>query len=410
MSSDREAGSSADADAGSGSDSGPGPDSDPGFVARLYRQFPALLMARRNLARNRLRSALAALGIIIGVLAIASLGMFGTTLQVGATQQLGGIGNELTVSPNPEAGVQNLTDRDVQSMRRVVHEGTVVPVRNGNAVVSRGRERTVVTLYGMENPDALYETREGRIPDELRQGALVGSSLADRLDVEPGNSITVGNSTYRVRAVLEESTGISLVNPNDAVILPLDDVGQKSGYPQVVVTAPSGEAANESAMAIREELNQREQRVTIFELSSITQQINQFFGIINVFLIGIGSISLVVAGVSILNVMLMSTVERRQEIGVLRAVGVQKLDVVRMILAEAALLGLIGGVLGAVLALFAGLVLNQIVLGDPMVTFRSRNLLFLALAVVFGLIASLLSGVYPAWKAANERPVDALRK
>ena len=407
-------GPAADADGGPESaddtDADTGSGSGPGFVARLYRRFPALLMARRNLSRNRLRSALAALGIIIGVLAIASLGMFGTTLQVGATQQLGGIGNELTVSPNPEAGVERLTDRDVQTIRRVVRDGTVVPLRSGNAVVSRGRERTVATLYGVENPDALYEAREGRIPDELRDGALVGSSLADRLDVEPGNSITVGNQTYRVRAVLAESTGISLVNPNGAVILPVDAVGRESGYPQVVVTAPTGEAANESAMAIREALNQREERVTIFELSSLTQQINSFFGIINAFLIGIGSISLVVAGVSILNVMLMSTVERRQEIGVLRAVGVQKLDVVRMILAEAALLGLVGGVLGAVLAVFAGLVLNQVVLGDPMVTFRPRNLVFVALAVVFGLIASLLSGLYPAWKAANERPVDALRK
>ncbi len=389
---------------------GDGSSPDEGPVARLYRRFPALLMARRNLARNRLRSALAALGIVIGVLAIASLGMFGTTLQVGATQQLGDIGNELTVSPNPEAGVERLTDRDVQSMRRVVREGTVVPVRSDSALVSRGRQQTRVTVYGMENPGALYDARDGRIPDSHRQGALVGSNVADRLDVESGNSVTVGNDTYRVRAVLEESTGISLVNPNDAVILPLDEVGEESGYSQVVVTAPSGEAANESAVAIREELNQREERVTVFELSSITDQISSFFGIVNAFLIGIGSISLVVAGVAILNVMLMSTVERRQEIGVLRAVGVQKFDVVRMILAEAALLGLVGGVLGAVLALFAGLALNQFVLGDPTVTFRPRNLLFLVLAVAFGLVASILSGLYPAWRAANERPVDALRK
>ena len=381
-----------------------------GPVARLYRKFPALLMARRNLARNRLRSALAALGLIIGVLAIASLGMFGTTLQVGATEQLGSIGNELTVSPNPEAGVERLTDRDVQSMRRVTRQGTVVPMRSGSVFVSRGRQRTRATAYGMENPGALYTARDGRIPDNLRQGALVGANLADRLEVESGNSITVGNQTYRVRAVLEESTGISLVNPNGAVILPLDAVGEESGYPQVIVTAPSGPAANETAVAIREELNQREKRVTVFELSSITQQIGAFFGIINAFLIGIGSISLVVAGVSILNVMLMSTVERRQEIGVLRAVGVQKFDVVRMILAEAALLGLVGGVVGAILALFAGLALNQYVLGDPMVTFRPRNLFFLFLAVAFGLIASVLSGLYPAWRAANERPVDALRK
>ena len=166
-------------------------------------------------------------------------------------------------------------------------------------------------------------------------------------------------------------------------------------------------------MAIKREFDRgesRESRVTVFELSSLTRRVNGFFDIVNAFLLGVGSISLVVAGVSILNVMLMSVAERRQEIGVLCAVGVQKLDVMRMILAEAVLLGLIGSVVGAVLALFAGLVLNQVVLGQPMVTFRLRNLLFLALALLFGLIASLLSGLYPAWKAANERPVDVLRK
>ena len=381
-----------------------------GSLLRLYRRFPALLMARRNLSRNRLRSALAALGIIIGVLAIASLGMFGTTLRVGATEQLGNIGNELTVSPNPEAGIQRLSDRDVRTMRRVTRDGTVVPIRSDSAIVTRGRQRSAATVYGMDNPGVLYEASEGRIPDELRQDALVGSSLADRLDVEPGNTITVDNESYRVRAVLEESTGISLVNPNSAVILPVDAVGEESGYSQAIVTASSGRAANETAMAIREELNQREERVTVFELSSITQSIGTFFDFLNAFLIGIGSISLVVAGVSILNVMLMSTVERRQEIGVLRAVGVQKMDVIRMVLAEAALLGFVGGVVGAVLALFAGLALNQFMLQDPLVALRPRNLFFLGVAVVFGLVASILSGLYPAWKAANERPVDALRK
>ena len=381
-----------------------------GRVARFYRRFPAVLMARRNLARNRLRSALAALGIVIGVFAIASLGMFGTTLRVGATQQLGDIGDEITVSPNPDAGIRQLTDRDVQRIRGAVEDGAVVPLKKEQAVVSQDGERVVVTLYGMQNPGAVYTASRGRIPDQLGQGTLVGAHVAARLGVEPGDTIAVGNRTYRVRAVVAEETGISAANPNRAVVLPVDAVGKGSGYSEVIVTAPSGRAANESAMAIKREFDRGESRVTVFELSSLTRRINSFFGIVNAFLLGVGSISLVVAGVSILNVMLMSVAERRQEIGVLRAVGVQKLGVVRMILAEAALLGLVGGVLGAVLALFAGVVLNQVVLGQPMVTFRLRNLLFLALALMFGLIASLLSGVYPAWKAANERPVDALRK
>jgi putative ABC transport system permease protein len=379
------------------------------LLERLYRRVPALVMARRNLSRNRLRSGLAALGIIIGVLAIASLGMFGTTLRAGATEQLGDIGNEISVSPNAEEGYERLSERDVADIRRVTDEGTVVPVRQRSATLTRGQDRTITTVYGIENPGVLYEATEGRSPERLRQGALVGATLADRLEVEPGNRITLDNQSFRVVGVLEEQGGISLLNPNNAVIVPMESFDE-SGYSQVVVRSPTGAAANQTAMAIREELNDREEKVTLFELGSITEGINQFFGILNAFLIGIGSISLVVAGVSILNVMLMSTIERRQEIGVLRAVGVQKLDVVRMILAEAGLLGLVGGFFGAVLAVVAGLVLNQVVISDPLLTFAPTNLLYIGLAVVFGIVTSVLSGLYPAWKAATEPPVEALRK
>ena len=390
-----------------GSDEGERADARVGALAGVFRAFPALLMARRNLSRNKLRSGLAVLGIVIGVLAIASLGMFGTTLRAGATQQLGDIGNEIQVSPNLEAGVEQLSDRDVDRIERVV-DGTVVPVKSESRLLSRGREQSVVTVYGMENPGDIYAAREGRVPERLRQGAVVGASLADRLDLHPGNTITLGNRTYRIAAVLEEQAGISLVSPNNAVIVSPDDVGGR-GWGQVIVTAESGTAANESAVAIREALNRREQRVDIFELSSITESIGAFFGIINTFLIGIGSISLVVAGVSILNVMLMSTIERRGEIGVLRAVGVQKREVMRMILAEAALLGTVGGAVGAVLALGAGFVLNQVVLSDPLVTLQPVNLLYLVLAFLFALVTSVLSGLYPAWKAASADPVESLR-
>ncbi|KTG18807.1 ABC transporter permease [Haloferax profundi] len=379
------------------------------FFDDLFRRVPALLMARRNLSRNRIRSGLAVLGIIIGVLAIASLGMFGTTLRTGADQQLGEIGNEISISPNLQEGVEELTDRDVDEIERAVTDGEVVPLRSESALVSRGQQQTVATIYGMENPGALYEAQEGRVPDRLRQGALVGSGTAEILDVEPGNTISVDGRTYRIAAVLAEEQGISLVSPNNAVVVPLEDVNG-TGYSQVVVSSDSGQAANESAVAIRESLNERDERVNVFELQAITQGIDQFFGIINTFLIGIGSISLVVAGVSILNVMLMSTIERRQEIGVLRAVGVQRGDVIRMILAEAGLLGVAGGVIGAILAVGAGVALNSFVLNDPLATFQPVNFLYILLAVGFGIGTSILSGLYPAWKAANERPVEALRK
>jgi len=373
------------------------------------RRFPALLMARRNLRRTTLRSVLAALGIVIGVVAIASLGMVGTAIQQTATTTLGDIGNEVVVSPAFQAGVGRLTDRDVREIERVAGNSAVVPVKSTRASVRFDPQQELATIYGMRNPGDIYTASDGRIPDPLRSGALVGADLAERLGVRPGNTITVAGDSYRVVGVLATQSGFSPVNPNSAVVLP-QTAFRSTGYSQVVLTAESGRAANQTAMAVRAALNDRGQRVEIFEFASITRQIDEFFGLLNVFLLGIGFISLFVAGVAILNVMLMSTVERREEIGVLRAVGYQRTEVLRILLTEAMLLGVTGGVVGALASVLVGMALNWIALGDPLFVFQPRNVGFLLLALVVGVVVSAASGLYPAWRAANANPVDALRK
>ena len=379
----------------------------------FYRQFPTALIARRNLSRTTARTVLAMLGIVIGVVAIASLGVFGSVLQTAAVGSLGDIGNQLIVSPNAEEGFRELSDRDVRAIERAAGDASVVPLKQQQATVTYGGQTTFTTAYGIANPADAYTASQGRIPDPLRNGALVGanlagSNLADRLDLREGNSITVDNRTYRVRAVLEQQTGISLVNVGGAVVLPPTAINQ-TGYQQVIVQAETGEQANETARAIREDLNGREERVTIFELSQLTDQIGSFFDTLSLFLIGIGSISLVVAGVSILNVMLMSTIERRGEIGVLRAVGYQRLDVLKILLTEAMLLGLVGGLVGVALSVGAGAAIAHFALGDPMQALQPGNVVYYVAGLAFGVLTSVVSGLYPAWKAAKERPVDALR-
>ena len=421
-------GSSSDPASGPGPGSGSAPDSSPppgsaqvtgpgsgSWLGGLWRRFPTLLIARRNLTRTRARSLLAMLGIVIGVIAIAALGVFGATLQASITGSLGDIGNQLVVSPASDEGVDHLTERDVREIRRVSGDASVVPVRQNVSTIDVRGERRRVTVYGMESPGEAYEATDGRIPDPLRSGALVGADLAEDLDIGVGDSITVGDAqgenmeTYRVNAILRSQQEFSTIDPGSAVVLPIRDVGGE-GYTQVVVTAESGEAANETAVAIRESLNDRRDRVSIFELGQIVEQIGSAFQAVNLFLVGIGSISLLVAGVSILNVMLMSAIERREEIGVLRAVGYQRMDVLRIMLSEALLLGAIGGAVGAALAVVGGMLINQALLGDPTAVFTLTNMLYVLAALAFGVVTALVSGLYPAWKAANERPVDALRK
>jgi len=376
----------------------------------LQRRFPAVLMAWRNLTRTKMRSLLASLGIVIGVLAIASLGMFGVALQYSFSQNLGDIGNQVTVSPNRDAGVDNLTQRDIRGIRRAAGpDVTVAAVKRNAETVSYGRgENATELVEGLERPGAVYNTSEGRIPEPFQSGALVGSDIAEEHDLQPGSTITINGTSVRVRAVLASTDSFSVLDPGESVVVPASSVEQE-GYQSVFIETESGTQANETATAIREELNSREERVRVNDLSSAVDRVNQQFQVINTVLVGIASISLLVAGISILNVMLMSTVERREEIGVLRAVGYQKRDVLKVMLTEAVLLGIVGGIVGVLLSFGAGLAINYEVVDDPTAVFRVTNGVYLIAAFGFGVVVSILSGLYPAWKAASEEPVEALR-
>ena len=382
---------------------------EPGAIGWLRGWRPAVAMAARNLRRNRVRTALAVLGVCIGVLAVAALGIFGNVLALGAADAIGDIGTQVVVSPNADAGVESLSEADVADVRRAVGGPAVVPLYSDNAVVSSQSGREFATVYGVAEPALAFEAAEGRLPERHRQGAIVGAGVAADLGIDAGDTIGIAGRQVRVVAVLVESETFSPVAPDDAVFLP-ESAFSADGYAQALVVAESGAAARAAADDIRAEVNAREERVELFELAAIVDEVNDFFNLLSTFLLGLGAISLVVAGVSILNVMLMSTVERREEIGVMRAVGVTRRDVLRVLLAEAGLIGAAGAATGTILTvlLVAGLVLSTPEV-DAALALDPTNGYYLLLALGFGVGVGLVSGAYPAWKAANERPVEALR-
>lgn len=373
---------------------------------RLDR-FPVTALAWRNLSRAKSRSALATLGILIGVVAIISLGMFGTTLQAFFIQDAERFLQTAQVSPGEDSESPVLDEDDIAEIGALV-DAQVYPVESRASVIESSRETTRATVTATQRPRAFVTAATGQIPKNWRSGALVGQRLASQLQVSVGDALRVGDRTVRVVAVLESTPRGGFVQADDGVFLPPSQLDVR-GASRVLLRTDSPEAAFRAAETIRQELNtDRQERVNVFDAEASIQRFQSQISTIQTFLLGIGAVSLLVAAVSILNVMLMSAIERREEVGVLRAVGYHRRDILQLMLSEAALLGVVGAIAGAILSVGLGAIINQLLLGDPM-AFSDSVLWNIALGMGFGVAAALLSGLYPAWKAANARPVEALR-
>jgi len=373
----------------------------------LARFSPFLAFARNNLSRARARTILAMAGITIGVVAIASLGMFGATLEQSFLDTTDSAIRTVGVGPGEDAEFQTLGREQVAEVERYAGDGDVYTLSRGRASVTGLQQTTTASLVSVSDPGVFVTAESGQLPPNWRSGVAIGAELADTLGVEPGDSVQVGDENRRVVAVLAESSRASFVQTGDAVVLPPGELGD--GASQVLVRADTPQ----EAFAISDELDSnlnsdRRTRYSVFDAESALQRFNEQISLIRTFLLAVGGVSLLVASVSILNVMLMSTIERKEEIGVLRAVGYHRLDILRLMLYEAALLGVVGSIFGVVISIGLGMLMNAELLSDPF-AFSAQALQFTVLGFLFGTGASFVSGLYPAWKAANARPVEALR-
>jgi putative ABC transport system permease protein len=382
---------------------------------RIAGQFPSLVIARRNISRAKTRSALAALAILIGVVAIGVIGAGGSAFKQSQLQTIRDQGaNNVFVSPGFDKEEAFFDREDVKAIEETVGEAGVVAT-NGESMeyVTRGTNEVVSVTY-IEDPRALYSVDRGEIPDNWRGSVVVSHDFAAENGIDPGDRIRLtpperaddplGEAgTYRVAAVLDETQAFGV----SEVFFSIDDAPSRT-YSQIRITTQSVDRAEVVADALRDRFNERKDRLLVLELTSLVRLFKAIVNGINVFLTGLGAISLLVAGVSIANTMLMATIKRREEIGVLRAVGYQKRDIVRVLLVEAAVLGGIGAVVGFLISLVATMVANAVFLGSP-TAFTGEAFVFLGGSIAFGILTSLLAGAYPAWRAANEKPVEALR-
>ena len=373
----------------------------------LWR-FPSALMAWRNLGRNRLRTILAALGIVIGVISICSLGIATVAIQQQATSQLGSIGDEVTIRSGGDSTTRGVTEDQVETIRRLVDDATVVPQkRNSTVITARSGREMRMSVIGVRNASALYNLTSGDAPERLATGALISRSTASTLGLEKGDPVEYDGQLYRIEGFIAQE-GPSYGRGGE-LVLPPSALAEQDYYTTVQIFAADSAAATSIDQELNEYFNTEGDQVLRISSFGSANQVGGFIGTLRLAMLGIGAISLVVASVAILNVMLMSTVERRGEIGVLRAVGIRRGEVLRMILTEAALMGVLGGFVGALVSVGVGAVLFDVITGDPFGVLAWQSVKYLLFGFAFAVVASVLSGFYPAWKAANDRPVDSLR-
>ena len=381
-------------------------------IADLLWRFPSVQMAWRNLGRNRIRTVLATLGIVIGVIAIASLGITGAALQQQAFSDLGSLTNEVIVSEGEDSTEDGVTDDQIEEIRSILTDAEVVPQKTDSTTVSSRGQEAFVTVTAVTQASVLYDVSAGVSPERLQNGGLISNSTARELGLGLGDPVEFDGTLYRIQGFIESDTGFGGGGGNE-LVLPVSALSEQEYYDTVTIVAEDGDAASKIAGRLEEEFNQdgrdREEILSITSFAGVQENIGSFLNTLNLALLGIGSISLVVASVAILNVMLMSTVERRGEIGVLRAVGIRRAEVLRMILAEAVFLGVLGGLVGMAVSLGVGLVIFSLITGDATLVFGWNASRYLLYGFGFAVTASLLSGIYPAWKAANNPPVEALR-
>jgi putative ABC transport system permease protein len=278
-----------------------------------------------------------------------------------------------------------------------------------------GNEAKTAALYAMDPADVpVLLEKESGIYLRYGSGVMVGKKLAEDNDLKVGESLGIGSGEERARIVgILKERGIGFdINPDYALVVPDTWFTSRYGerdYDQVIIKVRKLEDIDGVKAAVEDQLNRREQVVNVLDTRKVLKTIVDAFNQISTFTTAIGGISLVVAGISILNVMLMSVTERTKEIGIIRSLGAKRGEVMKIFLSEALILGFLGSAIGGVLSLAGGYLALNVMLQSSKYLFAASTLIYILYGVTFGIGVSLLSGIYPAWKAAMMNPIEALR-
>lgn len=393
--------------------------------------------AARNLKRHWVRSGLSIIGIVIGVVAIASLGVMGNSINLLAANIITDVGDTVVVTPHTAIGGTFAGDprtvvdaaipaREVEEIRRAANPHRTIPVLQGADEVEFGRgESGYARIIGLEPGDipVLLNLAEGQYLRQNQAGALVGIHLAREYGIAPGSRIAIGGEDVRVAGVLAERGMGFDINPDYAIVVSEgwyeSHFGAKDSYPMVIVRVGDVEQIDAVKDAVESRINRRDEVVDVSDSREMLGQYEEIYDQITLFLLGIGGIALVVAAVNILNVMYISVTERIKEIGVMRSIGALRREILRMFLYEAVILGVIGSVVGGILSTAFGYLISVAAIevatagttfGENFTVFDQSAVGFIVFGMAFGIGTSIAAGFYPAWIASHLAPVDAMRQ
>ena len=407
---------------------------------------------------RKLRSGLTTLGIVIGIAAIVALMSFTQGFQVTITNQFQeGFSTDTLIvtsqNPIPSPGVQpsdfKMYVNDSDSMETIEGVTFATPLVNGRATVESDVSSLTVTLTGVNYTEfsELYTTtfvaEFGEIPEEpANNSVVIGHSLYDPWNngthfADIGDSLTVTvyaglptekNVTLVIVGIIEEIGGASMGGPSDTgFYIPTQtaiDLLESDEAQAFILKLDSDDS--ELIEAVTADIDLLfDGEATVTSLISILEIVNTMLGTVEVLLGGIAAISLLVAGVGIMNIMIVSLMERTREIGILKALGAKGRTVLGVFLSEALLIGIIGGVTGIIAGglianIFSGMMsgFGGVGMGGgingigsmfgaitPIVTPE-----LMLTAMFYGVLVSVVFGLYPAWRASKLDPVDALRK
>ena len=403
----------------------------------------AFLEALESLSGNKLRSGLTVLGIVIGVAAVIAMLAVGKGAQESITSSINSIGtNLLVVFPGGKGQdrFRPLTMRDADALGDQLAAPSieaVAPTLEIGGEVTFGGQQTSSPLIGVT--PAYFQVRnvnlaEGEfITEEHLLGrasvVLLGPEVAETLfghtDGITGETVRIDGQPFRVIGVLESKGGGEFGSEDNQMIVPLTTAkarlfGPKSGqsgdrvdaiYVQAAGADLVSQAIEEIAQILRtrHRITDETDDFTIFTQQDLLTEAETITNVLTIFLGGIAGISLLVGGIGIMNIMLVSVTERTHEIGLRKAIGARKRDILTQFLTESSLLSLIGGMIGILFGWLISLIVGQIAAANNAPFTPVVGLDAVMLATIFSAAIGLFFGIYPANRAASLEPVEALR-